>query len=251
MGFVGNPMLAPDVTDALKLTLQAALVLYFSHGLAVAILMYLDLSGKWDPYALSKNRPSDVSVRFQNYWVGWKSFCVDIVFLFIPFVMLCCYSRADAITDSRDRFQDSAIKLLSGYFLGKLWAFAIHYVLHFKPFYRFHRRHHRNPANLVASAAWDDSIEEYLIMEIPSFCLTLLAFPTHWFVHLAHFALHGIDGACGHSGFAAPGILGYIFDGTYHYYHHAFLTVNYAEVEFIDKLFGTHHSQKPQYAKKL
>ena len=32
--------------------------------------------------------------------------------------------------------------------------------------------------------------------------------------------------------------------GTYHYHHHAHLTVNYAELEFLDKLFGTHHSQK-------
>lgn len=43
---------------------------------------------------------------------------------------------------------------------------------------------------------------------------------------------------------------GYIFDGEYHYYHHAYLTVNYAELEFLDKMFGTHHSQQERFAKK-
>ena len=81
-------------------------------------------------------------------------------------------------------------------------------------------------------------------MELPSFAITVLLFPTHFVVHLFHFVLHGWDGACGHSGFKAPGWLGAMFDGEYHYYHHAFLTVNYAELEFLDKLFGTHHSQR-------
>jgi len=97
---------------------------------------------------------------------------------------------------------------------------------------------------LVASRAWQDSYTEYAIMELPSFALTVIAFPTRFYIHLLHFAWHGWDGACGHSGFCAPGVVGAIFDGTYHYHHHARLTVNYAEVEILDKLFGTHHSQK-------
>jgi len=55
---------------------------------------------------------------------------------------------------------------------------------------------------------------------------------------------HGYDGACGHSGFAGPGVLGFLFDGEYHYYHHSHLTVNYAELEILDKLCGTHHTQR-------
>jgi len=80
-------------------------------------------------------------------------------------------------------------------------------------------------------------------MEIPSFAIAILLFPTHFVVHLLHFALHGYDGASNHSGFSAPGFFGYLFDGEYHYYHHCYLNVNYAEVEFLDLLFGTHHSQ--------
>ena len=43
---------------------------------------------------------------------------------------------------------------------------------------------------------------------------------------------------------------GYLFDGEYHYYHHAHLTVNYAELEILDKLFGTHHSQDARFVAK-
>ena len=43
---------------------------------------------------------------------------------------------------------------------------------------------------------------------------------------------------------------GYFFDGEYHYYHHAHLTINYAELEILDKLFGTHHSQDARFVGK-
>jgi hypothetical protein len=233
---------------AFQHALQAALALTLSHGIAVAIAMYFDMSGKWDSYALHKNRSPN---RLQNYWTGWRSFSVDVMTLFIPCMTAFIYYRADKITNSTDTLIHSLIKLSAGYFLGKVWAFVIHYFLHTPMLYRFHKRHHRNPAKLVASASWDDSFVEYFVMEIPSFALTVVLFPTHWWVHLAHFCLHGMDGACGHSGFAgAPGILGYMFDGEYHYYHHAYLTVNYAELEVIDKMFGTHHSQQERFAKK-
>ena len=56
-------------------------------------------------------------------------------------------------------------------------------------------------------------------MEVPSFAITILFFPTHFGIHMMHFVLHGYDGASNHSGFAAPGLLGYFFNGEYHYYH--------------------------------
>lgn len=144
--------------------------------------------------------------------------------------------------------QDSVVlslaKLMFGYILGKMWAYIVHYALHFPSLYRFHRRHHRNPKSVVASAAWEDSFVEYAIMELPSFGICVLLLPSHFIVHLIHFAWHGWDGACGHSGYSAPGFLGSLFNGEYHYYHHAYLNINYAEIEAIDKFFGTHHSQR-------
>lgn len=138
----------------------------------------------------------------------------------------------------------STIKLVTGYVVGKLWAFCVHYALHFPSLYPFHRRHHQNPKKLVASAAWEDSLIEHIVMELPSFGICIMLLPTRFIVHCAHFCWHGMDGAAGHSGFRAPGWLGYLFDGEYHYYHHARLTVNYAELEVLDKVFGTHHTQR-------
>jgi hypothetical protein len=136
--------------------------------------------------------------------------------------------------------------------------------------YKIHKKHHGHPRNLVASKSWDDSIIEYIIMELPAFGLTVACFPTHLMFHYVHFIWHGYDGAAGHSGFgivedetepskathhhAAPNslarfILSYLFDGTYHYYHHAYLNMNYGEIEFLDYAMNTHHTQL-QKAKK-
>jgi len=230
---------------AFEQALQAALALAVSHSVCVAIIMYLDLSGRWQQYSLHKQRSASVS----DYAKGMKSFAADIVLLFVPFMTLCFWYRAEAIAESKDSPFRSVLKLVGGYLLGKVWAFVVHYALHFPSLYQFHRRHHCNPRTIVAAAAWQDSYVEYCVMELPSFAMTVLLFPTHFYVHLWHFVFHGLDGAAGHSGFKAPGILGYLFDGEYHYYHHAFLTVNYAEVEIIDRMFGTHHSQKKQRPK--
>jgi hypothetical protein len=189
---------------------QAAGSLLLAHLLGVGFIMYMDLSGRWTPYALCRNRPAKT---VSHYLPGLQSLIGDLVWLFIPCLTVCCWCQSDAIlfgkvpTDGNDLLQ-AAVKSLSGYVLGKVWAFGIHYLLHHPRFYRYHKKHHQKPADLVASAAWEDSMVEYAIMELPSFCLTLFVFPTYWALHLVHFAAHGLDGACGHSGFKAPGIMG-------------------------------------------
>lgn len=223
------------------------MALALSHALCVAIIMHFDLSGKWASYSMNPNR----DVTIEDYKDSMKSFAFDLLFLFWPFMTVCCAYRADEIRSSQDSLVVGLSKFVAGHILGKAWAFGVHYLLHHPQLYRFHRRHHCNPRSIVASAAWKDSAIEYVIMELPSFAMTVLLFPTHFWVHLMHFGFHGWDGACGHSGFKAPGWLGFLFDGEYHYYHHAHLAVNYAEIEFLDKLFGTHHSQQPNLKKHL
>jgi len=235
------------IDSALQRALQAASVLSITHLWCVSVVMYLDLSGKWAKYSMNKNR----DVSYADYASGMKSFTVDLCLLFVPFMTLCFWYSADAIDGCVDTLPVSLAKLAAGYVLGKIWACAVHYALHSPLLYRFHKRHHCDPKKVVASAAWEDSFVEYAIMELPSFAITIILFPTHLWTHLMHFAWHGYDGCAGHSGFAAaPGLLGYLFDGEYHYYHHAHLNVNYAEIEFLDKLCGTHHSQKQQKNKK-
>jgi len=241
------PQMTPDLVQAFQHALQAALTLVVSHAVGVGIVMYMDLSGRWERYAICKSRSKKTMA---DYWPGWKSFCVDLVLVFIPCVTLLIWFQADAIFRSRDTVPQATAKLVSGYVLGKIWAAGAHYLLHHPRLYAIHRRHHQKPAHLVASSAWEDSFIEYAVMEMPSFGLTLCIFPTLWWMHLMHFVWHGMDGASSHSGFKAPGLLGFLFDGEYHYYHHAHLTVNYAELEILDKLFGTHHSQKERFSKR-
>lgn len=225
---------------AFEQAIAATLTLFVSHLLCVGILMYLDLSGRWKQYSLHPQR----SVTRTDYYSGIRSFVADLILLFIPSMTICFTYQADAIENCQDSLPVAFGKLIAGYVSGKAWATAVHYLLHLPSLYKFHRRHHCNPRKIVASAAWEDSFVEYTVMELPSFAMSVLVFPTYLYVHLLHFCFHGIDGAAGHSGFKAPGLLGYLFDGEYHYYHHAHLTVNYAELEILDKLLGTHHSQK-------
>lgn len=231
------------IQNAFNNALMAATALAISHTICVTIVMYFDLSGKWKQYSLNPNR----NVSIKDYYVGMQSFFVDLMVLFIPFMTICFYYRSNEIRECNDTILLSIMKLLCGYVLGKVWAFIMHYALHHPKLYHYHKRHHRNPRTIVAAAAWEDSYIEYMVMELPSFGITVGLFPTYFWIHCIHFILHGWDGACGHSGFKAPGILGYLFDGEYHYYHHAYLTLNYAELEIIDKLAGTHHSQKHMY----
>jgi hypothetical protein len=232
--------LTVQLQNAFYQAVKAGAALSISHAICVSIIMYFDLSGKWAAYSLNKNR----NVSWRDYYVGMKSFVVDLFTLFIPFMTFCFWYSGDSINNCTDTLFHAFIKLSIGYFLGKVWAFGVHYLLHIPALYKFHRRHHRNPRAIVASASWEDSFIEYAIMELPSFGISICFFPTHLWIHLCHFALHGWDGACGHSGFKGPGFLGWLFDGEYHYYHHAYLTINYAEMEIIDKLMGTHHSQR-------
>jgi len=236
-----------QLQHAVKHALISSGALLISHTICVAIVMYMDLTNKWAKYSINPNR----NVSIDDYTIGLKSFVFDITCLFFPFMTFCFYVRDQEIRESSDSATWSLTKLACGYVLGKLWAFGVHYVLHFPSLYHLHRRHHCNPRAIVASAAWMDSKTEYAVMELPSFAMTVLLFPTHFHVHALHFVLHGWDGAAGHSGFKAPGILGALFDGEYHYYHHAHLTMNYAELEFLDILCGTHHTQHKHHQKYI
>ena len=203
-------------STSVERAVAAAATLFASHVFCTLIIMIMDLSGSWKKYALVEKRDAG---KVADYLIGLKSFLADILFMFIPFMTWCFSYREKQINDSTDSLPVSLIKMVSGYLVGKLWATAIHYALHHPTLYRFHKRHHSQTTSLVATKAWEDSWVEYCVMEIPSFALAVLLFPTHFKVHMLHFILHGYDGASNHSGFAAPGILGYLFDGEYHYYH--------------------------------
>lgn len=224
-----------------KLALGMGFTLTFVHSACCLLIAWLDLCGQWKEYALCKHRvPS-----WSQYVAGFRSFFEDMFLVFLPGVTAVLYATGNYknIAECEDPFILSALKTAAGYILGKFYAMAVHRILHFPRFYWIHKKHHATPTTLAASCAWLDSFAEYLVMEMPAFVMQIYFFPTHYIFHLAFFVWHGWGAAGDHCGFSAPGWLGWAFDGEYHYYHHTNVNVNYAEMEFMDKLFGTHSSQ--------
>ena len=252
MGSLADGLSNEKILAAVALALQLEIVLVLSHLVFVPYICYEDLyTDDWERYSLEKKR----TATLKDYADGVKSFFVDIFICNTPFLSLSLYFSYDRIAYSTDPLWVSTIKFLLGYNLGRVWAYGMHRLLHTPYFYsRFHKRHHVTPAKLVASGAWLDSYFEYLFMELPSFLTMILFFPTNILFHQVFFVWHGVSAAADHSGFAFPEEEGwlrnFLFDGEVHYMHHKLTTWNYGEVEWIDYLFKTHHTQRPQHAAK-
>jgi hypothetical protein len=216
-----------------------------AHLLTIAFIAFNDLSGNWKQYALSKNRHVNIS----TYLAGVKNFLFDFLLIFIP-INLAVVSLLDVASAewSWTSLPVAVCKIAFGYFCGKLWSFAVHYVMHKSAwlYKNIHKRHHTLVSEMAASHAWYDSLVEYLIMEVPNLLLPVFIARVHWLVLVPYFAYHGFSAAVDHSGFK----VNFVIDGEYHFYHHSKLLVNYAEMETIDLLFGTHHSQSDRAKQK-
>ena len=232
--------------NALVLSMFLDLVLVVSHVAAPMYIGWNDLTGNWKPFSIEKNR----SVTFQHYVEGLKSFLVDVFLCGLPVLSFSLYWQYDRVVYSDDPWWFALLKLVVGFNGGRIWAMMAHRILHLPLFYtRFHKRHHCLPTQMVASGAWLDSFVEFLFMETPSFHMMLWFFPTHLSVHVLFFMYHGISAAGDHSGHNFPDekwFDQFFFDGEVHYMHHKYTTWNYAEVEWLDYLCHTHHTQRPQ-----
>ena len=114
-----------------------------------------------------------------------------------------------------------------------------------------HKRHHCPVPEVVASVAWLDTQWEFIMGEIPALSMALNVFPTNPVFHAAWFAYQGLASAADHAAFKFTdeddgGVIHWFhqqfLDGEFHYYHHLNPKVNFAEEEWIDYLFGTHHT---------
>lgn len=82
-----------NLNAALELSLASAVTLAASHLLCVGIVMYFDLTGRWDGYKLHKTR--NVSVK--DYAKGLANFAKDLALLFVPFMTVCYAVRVQEI----------------------------------------------------------------------------------------------------------------------------------------------------------
>jgi sterol desaturase/sphingolipid hydroxylase (fatty acid hydroxylase superfamily) len=192
------------------------------------------------------------------YKSGFRSFLVDTLCFQLPALSLCTTARISDIMRSttEDTVIVSLLKMLLGYQIGRLWAAFAHRVMHLRPLYRFtHKRHHVPIGELVASGAFEDSVIEYCLMEVPAMTLLFVVAPPSVPMLFLFFMWHGFSAASDHAGMSFTRENGgdwlhrNFFDGEYHYWHHKLSVVNYAESEWIDKIFGTHHSQRRVKAK--
>tara|TARA_B110000208_G_scaffold167983_1_gene207784 strand:+ start:81 stop:1187 length:1107 start_codon:yes stop_codon:yes gene_type:complete len=241
--------------------LAAALcgALIVSHTVTVSYVAWRDLTGQWDKYALIHRDESVTKADVaQMYWRGYRKFVWDITVMLLPALTLICRLRYAAVMVgmARDPWWLGLLKQTVGYHMGELWVAAAHKMMHHPRIFKIvHQRHHCPVPELVASVAWLDTTAEFMMGEVPALSMALNVLPTHPCWHILFFAYQGLASAADHAGFCFDDEegLGFVegwvhyfhqnwLDGEFHYYHHLNPSVNFAEEEWIDHLFGTHHT---------
>ena len=245
--------------QSFRLAVSLCGALVTSHTCTVSYIAWRDLTGQWKKYSLIKNRKPTVEL----YLNGYKKFLFDISLMLLPAMTVVCHFRFDAVMNATldDPAWKGFLKQFIGYNIGELWVAGAHKIMHHPYIYAaVHKRHHCAIKELVASAAWLDTTTEFLVAEIPALLMALMILPTNPFWHHLFFAYQGLGAASDHAGFSFDdeedgGIIHWIhqnfFDGEYHYLHHLNPSVNYAEEEWIDYLFGTHHTYTKWWSRRL
>lgn len=93
MNATTTTIITSNLPTAFYFALASTAALVISHSLCVGIVMYYDLTGKWDAYKLHKTR----NVTVQDYVKGLKNFVKDLILLFIPFMTFCYCFRVQQI----------------------------------------------------------------------------------------------------------------------------------------------------------
>jgi hypothetical protein len=93
MNATTTSIITSNLPTAFYFALASTAALVISHSLCVGIVMYYDLTGKWDAYKLHKTR----KVSVQDYVKGLKNFVKDLILLFIPFMTFCYCFRVQQI----------------------------------------------------------------------------------------------------------------------------------------------------------
>lgn len=241
------PHLPQETLDDVIITsLATALTFGCSFVAFVLFFMFMDLSGRWEQYLLEKKNRK---VTWKTYMPGLENFLFDFLFFLLPLNLLLFILHRDTLLSSPlpstlnlaflGKLTSLVGKLVIGYFVGKLWSYVAHYLLHKKAVYRYvHKLHHVPTTEMVASHAWFETIPEFFVMEMPNLLLGIFLFPVPWKVLLFYYVYHAFGAASDHSGFK----VNWLIDAEFHYRHHKQQVVNFAEMESIDLFFGTHHS---------
>lgn len=209
------------------------MALLVPHALTALYVAANDMSGRWDRYRLCRGGPQG-DARASLYWrytARWPvQFCV-----IMPAALL--WFGNGLYGEARGVLHELVLVGIA-WNLMQLWLAIVHAMLHHPRLYRFvHKMHHMPVSQMVATAAWYSSVAEFVAMELGSL-LVPVWLGMRWPAVAVIYAAIGVLGTVNHSGFT----LGWAWDCGYHYTHHLHLRCNYAEWEWLDRLFGTYKS---------
>lgn len=189
--------------------------LVISHMVTVLFIAFHDISGRWDKYSLKYHKST-----WQTYGQHAASFFFDVIFLLAPALFIFAYYYDAVLFEPlclHGNWQRDSVRVVALFIgavinniINRLWAMGIHWLMHESKFlYRLvHKKHHCQIRDLCALAAWQDTILEFVLMEVFGVFLFAQFFnPLPWHFHVMLASYNGIGGAIDHSAFYIPGTI--------------------------------------------
>mmetsp|Transcript_1910 Transcript_1910/g.3031 ORF Transcript_1910/g.3031 Transcript_1910/m.3031 type:complete len:269 (+) Transcript_1910:262-1068(+) len=239
-------ILYTEATSAFIGPLVAVWISYFSLAAVMTVYFrynphYLLVSSKWTLRDLSGHIQS--SAR-------------DLLVLLPASVLIIKYFKISklVLTDPLDitSFYSSPLTWVGiplGIFIGLIWRMGAHRLLHQPPLYKaLHKMHHITPERMTPFATFNDHPIEFFVMEvIGTFLIPVILTPVPSVVLAGIWSMQCCLGVCDHSNAVVPG--SWFLDAEYHLTHHQLTHCNYAEMQLLDKIFGTLHTGPVKWRK--
>ena len=150
------------------------------------------------------------------------------VFVFQPLSLYCIlYIRPPV--DSFHSLSTEILYVMVQIVFGEVWFYTLHYILHSKHLYRFHKTHHENNEVIGIFALYAHPFDA-IVTNIGSILLL------HYIIHFSVFHIYFIGTI------ATINTITSSHTGTirgFHQTHHIRFTCNYGMNYFMDRLFGT------------
>lgn len=212
---LSNLVSSPAMDRALWFSWVVCLTLIVSHLLTVLFIAYHDISGRWDKYSLKYQRST-----WHTYVQHAPSFFFDVVCLLGPSLLAFGYVYEAVLYEPllpHADWRQNGVRVAAllgaaiiNNVINRLWAMGVHWLMHESKFlYRaVHKRHHCCIRDFCALSAWQDSILEFVLMEVFGvFLFAQLFNPLPWHFHVLFAFINGVGAAIDHSAFYIPGTI--------------------------------------------
>lgn len=230
---------SPNFSNIIQIAFRMWIIFIIGHFSIGFFIMYKDLSGSWEKFKLIHEKKS---VNKHNKYLLCIPYILRDLLLLLPlFLIVYVYYTYDFILDNFETtdliFKEFLYKFPFAYIIGNIWDMAIHRLWHQVPFLykHVHKEHHISIHEMCSLSAWRDSYWEF-IFEIPgTFLIGPFIMRMNWLSHAILISSMGFCSSIDHSGF----YVNWLIDSRYHFQHHNKPNTNFADLEFLDKLFWT------------